>query len=80
MINIHTRPGVLIAGMLSLFAVGCITGTNTFSSSTVPVTRYCGIDETPIPVFDIPATAEHSRVIGDVEASNGSGAKVSLVP
>ena len=79
MINIHTRPGVLIAGMLSLFAVGCITGTNTFSNSTVPVTRYCGIDETPTPVFDIPA-AERSRVPGDVEGNDGSGVKVSLAP
>jgi|GEM_PF-1585502 len=80
MINIHTRTGMLIAGMLSLFATGCITGTNTFSSATVPVTRYCGIDETPTSVFHIPATAERSHVMSDIEGNDGSGNKVSLVP
>ena len=80
MINIHTRPGLLIAGMLSVFAVGCITGTNTFSSATVPDTRYCSIDDTRTPVFDIPATAERSLMTSNIEGKDGSGDKVSLAP
>ena len=80
MINIYTRSMMLIAGMMSVSAIGCVTGTNTFSNAMVPATRYCSIDDTPAPVFDIPAKAEHSPMISDIERNDAIGDTVSLAP
>ncbi|MBC7966608.1 MAG: hypothetical protein H7Z17_11885 [Fuerstia sp.] len=75
-----TRPGLLLAGLMAILASGCITGTNTFSNASVPTTRYCSIDDTPAPIFDIPAAAERTSVMINSESSDASGDKVSLVP
>jgi hypothetical protein len=79
MIRIDTRPMMLIAGILAISTIGCVTGTNTFSSATVPATRYCSIDDTPARLFDCPATAERSPVTSNLDRDDASG-KVSLVP
>ncbi len=76
----YTRPGMFFAGVMAVLAGGCITGTNTFSNASVPTTRYCSIDDTPAPVFDIPAAAERSPVMTNSESNDASGDKVSLVP
>ncbi len=80
MINIYTRSMMLIAGMMSISAIGCVTGTNTFSNAMVPATRYCSIDDTPAPVFDIPVAAERSPVMSNSNRNDTSGDKVSLAP
>ena len=80
MINLYTRPIVLIAGMMSVSSTGCITGTNTFSNATVPTTSYCSIADTPAPVFDIPAATDNSPATRDLERNKPNPDKVSLVP
>ena len=80
MINIYTRSMMLIAGMMSISAIGCVTGTNTFSNAMVPATRYCSIDDTPAPVFDIPVEAERSPVMRNLDWTHAGGDKVSLAP
>jgi len=80
MININTRPMMLIAGIMSMTTIGCVTGTNTFSSATVPATRYCSLDDTSALLFDFPATAERSPVTSNLEGNDASGETVSLVP
>ena len=80
MINIYTRSMMLIVGVMSISAIGCVTGTNTFSNAMVPATRYCSIDHTPAPVFDIPAKAERSPVMTNSKWNDTSGDKVSLAP
>ena len=79
-INFDTRPIMLIAGMMSVFSIGCITGTNTFSNATVPTTRYCSIADTNAMVFDIPAAADYSPATGDLERNLANPDTVSLVP
>ena len=80
MINIDTRPMLLIAGIMSMTTIGCVTGTNTFSSATVPATRYCSIDDAPAPLFDFPATAERSSVTSNPDRDDASGVPISLAP
>ena len=78
--RISARPVMLIVGMMSISAIGCITGTNTFSSAMVPATRYCSIDDTPALVTGIPATAERSPLSSEVGRNDARGDQVSLVP
>ena len=73
-------PVMLIVGMMSISAIGCITGTNTFSSTTVPPTKYCSIDATSALVTGIPATAERSPLLSEVGRNDARGDQVSLVP
>ncbi len=80
MIGIYTRSVMLIVGMMSISAIGCITGTNTFSSATVPATRYCSIDDTPVLETGIPAPSERSPAMSNVEGNDATGDRVSLVP
>ena len=40
-----TQFMLLLAGVVSTFSAGCITGTNTFSSTAVPETRFCSGDD-----------------------------------
>lgn len=80
MINMNTRPMMLIAGIMSMTTIGCVTGTNTFSSATVPATRYCSIDDSGAPVFDFPVTAERSPVKSDLDRDDELGGRVRLVP
>lgn len=60
-----TSPHIVLAGILLVSAVGCITGTNTFSNIGVPSTQYCRND-VPEPVFDIPLTN-----VAGITLSNG---------
>jgi len=53
--RIFDRSAVMLAGLISISVVGCITGTKTFSSVGVPSTQYCR-NTAPEPVFDIPST------------------------
>jgi hypothetical protein len=80
MIRLYPRPIMLMAGMISVLAAGCITGTNTFSSATVPATRYCSIDDAPAPVYDIPTAAKLSRMMYVSNEDRANRDNVSLVP
>lgn len=78
--RISARPLMLIVGMMSISAIGCITGTNTFSNAMVPATRYCSIDDIPALVTGIPAPSERSPAMSKVERNDATGDQVSLVP
>lgn len=80
MIRLYPRPIMLMAGMISVLAAGCITGTNTFSNATVPATRYCSIDDAPATVYDIPTAAERSRTMHLSNGVRANRENVSLVP
>ena len=80
MFNIYTRSMMLIAGLMSISAIGCVTGTNTFSNAMVPATRYCSIDRARAPLLDIPATTERSPVMRNPDRTHAGRDKVSLAP
>ena len=80
MINFHTRSIMLLAGMMSIFTTGCITGTNTFSNAAIPATRFCSIDNTPAPVFGIPSAVENFPALSAAETFCLNDRKVSLKP
>ena len=80
MIQIDTRPIMLIAGIMAISTIGCVTGTNTFSNATVPATRYCSLDDASAMRFDFPATTERSPMTSNLDRDDASGETVSLIP
>ena len=80
MINFYTHPKVLLAGMMSIFTTGCITGTHTFSNAATPTTTYCSIEQTPAQMFDNFSAVENSNVLSSAEMVCLNERKVSLNP
>ena len=78
--RVYLRCMALMAGMMSVFLSGCITGTNTFSNTAIPATRYCGIDDSLAPVFDVHLSAKDSSYLNDDGTFQADGKSISLLP
>ena len=77
--RISKCPYVMLAGGLLFSSVGCITGTNTFSSVSVPATQYCHNDMSA-PVFDIPSALTTGSTLSTDDAVCDGEQNVSLKP
>lgn len=78
MTHIGKRFIALLAGMMVTLTAGCITGPRTFSSTQVPATRYVGLKDRPVPVFDIPSASQNSDMSSAEDYDSPSGQVVSL--
>jgi len=78
MTNAGTRTVALMAGIMLAGSAGCITGTHTFSSTTLPTTRYVGIDNIPAPIFDIPSASRNFGPPNELAADGSNGSVVRL--
>ena len=71
---------MMMTGSFLIFASGCITGTNTFSSAGVPTTQYCSIGDRAAPVFDIASTADRGASLLPDQVDFKRDQKISLMP
>ena len=76
----HTgnRSIALLAGFMVTLTAGCITGPRTFSSTRVPAAKYVGLEDRPVPVFDIPSASQTSDLLLTAENDCAKGQVVSL--
>ncbi len=54
-----THSMLLLAGVVATINAGCITGTNTFSSTLIPETRYCSSGEDSIDIMSADLNRRH---------------------
>ena len=76
----HTNLMLMVASGISVFASGCVTGTNTFSRIGEPTTEYCDLESRSEPIFDVVTTRHSDITLSPNEDVAADGQKISFKP
>ena len=71
---------LMAASGISVFATGCITGTNTFSRIGEPTPEYCDLEAREEPVFDVVTSRHSDKEFSSKEEVVADGQKISFKP
>ncbi len=75
-----TRSIIFVGGIMACFSAGCIRGTHTFSSTSVPTAQYVSIDNSRAPDFDILSASNDRKSHAEMRTESENGKIVRLQP
>lgn len=76
----RTRTILFAGGIMACLGAGCIRGTHTFSSTSVPAAQYVSVDNSLAPDFDIHSASNNLGSHAGMRTEGANGHIVALQP